>query len=575
MRNLFICLAFIIVASCSSDDTGNNPQTGNLEVTVRSKDNELIAGALVTTTPATTEKTTGASGVVSFNNIQPGTYSITVELPADIITYTSTAIVTIGQTTSVSMEVGPESIKEIPISIDLLLENSYQKLKDEYLFDANGYSYYWGDTGADILYKNSSNGSPIELEIDLYNFNPAGQIINKAWEAHYLLLRQINTGLDVLESGNFTSEQSIDENEVKAEFHFLRAVLYFNLVKLFGNPIIVTAINTDINNPPPFVQGREEAYNLIIDDLTFAETHLKTSGSTSRASQGASQGLLGKVYMQMAGFPLQQTEKYALALAAFEKLEGAYTLESNYADVFSLENEGNSTEVIFRIPFDQDGSYGFFWGPVGISPQDRYYMVEGFPESFFEIPEDIVSPLTFPLELQDSRFEQNIATFSYENEMVVNEVNVEDWRPYKFQKILGETTNFKSESFDFPYLRYADILLLIAEAENAINGPTTNAYSAINEVRRRAYGDSNNNLVPGLGQQDFQKAVLDERRRELCYEGHRRDDLIRTQELEVVIIDFNLKYPQFFKNYESHKYVWPIPQTELDINQEVQQNLGY
>lgn len=576
MRNLLFCLVLIFAASCNSEDneTETPPETGILEVIILSTSDEPIAEAVVSIEPTLEEKTTGNSGIVTFTNLDPGVYTINVIVPSDFVHYTSSANVIAGQTASISMEVGPEPITESPLMIDLLLETCYNRLKGENLFDAAGYSSYWGDTGADILYKNSG-GNSNSLELDLYNFSSTNGIIGNVWGDHYVAIRQVNLGLDALESNDFTSEQPIDEGEVKGEFLFLRAVLYFNLVKLFGNPIVNTTAVIDFDNPAPVVQGREETYDLIVSDLTEAQNLLKVTSSNIRASLAASQALLGKVYLQMAGYPLQQADKYALALAEFEKLKGSFPLEVNYSDIFSLLNEDSTTEVIFKIPFDEDGDYGSFWGPVGIAPQDQYEMAAGFSENFFEVPGDVVSPVTFPLDVDDFRFEQNVAAFKYENQIAVNEVDLEDWRPYKFKKDLDEVINFRAESFDFPYMRYADVLLMIAEAENAINGPTAKAYGAINEVRRRAYGNTDHNITPGLDQQDFLLEVLAERRRELCFEGHRRDDLIRTQTLEGIISDFNNEHPQLFKNYESYKQIWPIPQEEINLNPQAEQNPGY
>ena len=116
---------------------------------------------------------------------------------------------------------------------------------------------------------------------------------------------------------------------------------------------------------------------------------------------------------------------------------------------------------------------------------------------------------------------------------------------------------------------------MIAEAENAINGPTAKAYNAVNEVRRRAFGDLDHDVAPGLDQPGFSAAVLAERRRELCFEGQRKDDLIRTQDLEAVVSDFNQVHPQYQKNYAPYKYVWPIPQNEINTNPFIEQNEGY
>ncbi|MEM8764550.1 MAG: RagB/SusD family nutrient uptake outer membrane protein [Bacteroidota bacterium] len=574
MRKLFALIFLVFTAGCSSDsDRVDNPQTGNLQVLVQSPGGEPVQGAIVTTVPATSERTTGSDGIALFNNIESGSYVISIDLPTDDILYNSEPVsVSVNETASFAIEVGPEPIMESPVSIDLLLDACYTRLKSEELFDASGYILYWGDIGADILF-NNSNTNPNEL--DRYNFSPNNVTINNIWGEHYGTIRLVNLGLDAIESNEFTSENPVNVNEVKAEFQFLRALLYFNLVKIFGNPAVVTTASIDVNNPPPVVQGMEEAYRLIVSDLVAAQTGLNTSATNTRATLPASQALLGKVYLQMAGFPLQKPENYTLALTELEKLGGSFSLETNYEDVFSLENENSATEIIFKIPFDADGSYGSLWGPVGVVPEDRFEMAVGFPESFFENPSSIMSPVAFPLDVQDLRFNQNVAPFSFENQTVVNQANIADWRPYKFKKPLEETVSFRSESFDFPYLRYADVLLMIAEAENAINGPTAKAYSAINEVRRRALGNSDNDLTPGLSQQDFLQAVLEERRRELCFEGHRKDDLIRNQLLESVISDFNMNHPQFTKNFESFKFIWPIPQVEINSNPDIQQNQGY
>ncbi|MEM0932548.1 MAG: RagB/SusD family nutrient uptake outer membrane protein [Bacteroidota bacterium] len=578
MRNLLALFISVFIFSCSSDnadDIHDGPQTGNLEILVQFPNAGPIEGAIVTTNPTTSEIITGPTGIALFNNIEPGSYIINVNLPSDPITYTSVPInVVAGETASFSIEAGIEPITESPISIDLLLDGCYDLLKSERIFNASGYISYWGDIGADVLFYNSSS-NPNFQDLDRYDFFPNNGLINNIWEEQYLTIRLINQGLDAIDSNEFTSENLVDENEIKAEFQFLRALLYFNIVKLFGNPVVTTTANIDPNNPPSLVQGLEETYSLIVSDLVAAQTGLGVSSTNTRATLAASQALLGKVYLQMAGFPLQQFENYALALAEFEKLEGNFSLETNYEDVFSIENEASANEVIFKIPFDADGNYGALWGPVGVVPQNQYQMAVGFPESFFEDPASVTSPISFPLDLRDLRFNQNVATFTFENQTVVNEPNITDWRPYKFKKALDETVALGSESFDFPYLRYADVLLMIAEAENAINGPTAKAYSAINEVRRRAYGNTANDLISGLSQQDFLLAVLEERRRELCFEGHRKDDLIRNQLLENVISDFNVNHPQFTKNFESFKYIWPIPQVEINSNPEVQQNQGY
>ena len=215
------------------------------------------------------------------------------------------------------------------------------------------------------------------------------------------------------------------------------------------------------------------------------------------------------------------------------------------------------------------------WGPQGISFNDRLLLVPGFINSFFEEGDEPVEPVIFPLETGDSRFYQNIATFSYANGNMMDETLVENWRPYKFIKEVEEPSVMNQESFDYPYLRMADVHLMIAEAENMLNGPTTKAYNALNLVRRRAYGDLNHDAQNGLSQEEFSNLILNERRLEFCFEGQFKDDLIRMNALEAEILNYNQDYPELARDFQSHEYIWPIPQSETNFNPNVVQNEGY
>ena len=149
---------------------------------------------------------------------------------------------------------------------------------------------------------------------------------------------------------------------------------------------------------------------------------------------------------------------------------------------------------------------------------------------------------------------------------------------------------------NFPILRYADVLLMLAEAENQVNGPTPTAYDAINRVRRRAYGvpvtapSAVADLTAGLDQAQFQLAIEDERARELCYETLRRPDLIRwgkwTQTMAALANQMeadlanqsSLKYASLGARNaaSSPKYLlYPIPSSEISVNKAIVQNPGY
>jgi len=140
-------------------------------------------------------------------------------------------------------------------------------------------------------------------------------------------------------------------------------------------------------------------------------------------------------------------------------------------------------------------------------------------------------------------------------------------RKYWDQEAEGGRQNGESDA-DFIYLRYADVLLMYAEVLNEINnGPTTDAYDAINQVRNRAgIGD----LTPGLDYQAFKNAVLQERQKEFVMEGHRWYDLVRMNKLQEQVL-----LAKSAANVKSYHVLFPIPQKELYYNPKLVQNQGY
>ncbi len=585
MKNLYYVsiLFLIVIFGCKSeDDNILEKQKGNLEITVKFDVNTVLRGAKVITEPFTKEIITDDSGIAFFENIEEGDYKVYVETIGDSENYETDARVLADQTTFLEVILdNPPGIEPDPLNIDLVLKLAYDNLKNRFLFDASGYPLYGGDIGVDISYTNRNQNS-IYNDLDRYLIFATTPLVNEVWTDHYEIIHQVNQGLEYLENETADINSNVNINEVTGELKFIRALLYFNLIKLYGNPILVTKANTivDVSDPSSTIQDPEKVYELIIDDLKYAESNLEQSTLSIKASVYAAQALLGKVYMQMAGFPLLQTDKYQKALEQFNKIDGVFTLETNYKDIFSLSNESGNTEVIFSIAYEEEdmfkGNYGALWGPLGVTENDVLLATPEFIRTYTKNTNDFNAPVNFPLEIEDTRFYQNVATFALEGNTTVNKNDIKYWRPYKFKKDEIVASVMDNEVFDFPYLRYADILLCIAEVENEINGPTSKAYEAINKVRRRAFGNIDNDLMPGLTKQQFFDAVLKERALELCFEGHRKNDLVRTQKLESVILEFNNNASvENRKDFQLHEFIWPIPQREISVNPNVIQNPGY
>ena len=578
--SFFTILAFLLLFSCKKD-TVEADFTTNLEVLVLSFENEAIQGAEVKTDPETETLITDASGVVFFNDIPPGEYTVLISFPLNPDPFIPNGIisdvtVTEGSTESVSFVSieGPNPIMETPLNIDLLLSSTYNTLREALFYDNDGYSLYWGDIGSEIVYVN--NSAPMQLiDLDRYNFNTTNLIINDVWGEHYKVIRNTNLGIEAIMESSYESPSNRSESELEAEFRFLRALLYFNLVKVYGNPVLVSSTNFN----GVFEQDIDGVYSLIEEDLKFAETNLTTSKVAETASTYAAQTLLGKFYLYLGGFPSFQTDKYQLAINQFEKVEGQYSLEENYVDVFSVINEVSNSEVIFTIPFDEGddntgGNTGVRWGPLGYALNDYLHLDKSFIEDYFNNPETIEEPVSFPLAIDDERFLSNIATFTQVSGDIVDDNDIGNWRPYKFINDLSVIPEANNSSENFPLLRYADVLLMLAEAENAINGPTQKAYDAVNAVINRSCSIGKQ-LPTGLSQQDFLLEILKQRKLEFCFEGQYKDDLIRNELLESVISKANIRNPNIQRQFEEHKYIWPIPQSEINLNSNISQNAGY
>ncbi|MDP2527995.1 RagB/SusD family nutrient uptake outer membrane protein [Maribacter dokdonensis] len=570
-------LLFFVLYSCSDDNTISEIEeidSGNIEVTVLLGSDAAI-GAVVTTNPETRTLVVGESGVVVFNTIDTGNYIVNVVLNQNPdFVYFQEVVLTNNVTEKIVFNI-PEipELTEQDLDVDFLLNVSYNNLSS--IFNADAYLSYWGDTGTDILKANPNfNGELVDL--DAYSFNAQSTVINQVWAEHYIQIRGLNLGIDYLMDSSNVVSSEIDRKELEAHFKFLRSLLYFNLIKIYGNPLLSVTAEIDLSGPPNYPQNPSTTYSQIEEDLLFAIENLPVLNSNDQANQWSARFLLAKVYMTMAGFPLNEYGKYGSALEQLKILQGQYELMLDYNSVFNEENEASNREILFKITFDggedSKSSFNDYWGPLGIASEDALLLVSGFENSFnssmlFE------NPVSFPIEIEDNRFKNNIATFSISGNNVVNEVDPKNWRPLKWYNGELPDADFESTSFDYPVFRYADVLLLLAEAENEVNGPTPLAYAAINQVRERAFGNENN--VPGnLNKDQFFDVIYLERKLELCFEGQRRDDLIRWNKLQEVIDGFN-STNDFSKDYQPHEYVWPIPQSEIDLNPNAVQNPGY
>lgn len=478
------------------------------------------------------------------------------------------------------------------------------------------------------------------------NAYPASQAeVQTAWSALYAGIYNANDFLERV-STKMESYTEADKRLATiyiAEARALRALYYFELVRRWGNIPLMTTTAMSNQHPSTFVQADPvDVYKFIEEDLLYACDILPyatepdyRSSNDYRFSKGAALGLLAKVYATWAGYPIQDASKWEAAAKTARILveSGKHDLLDDYAQLWKNTCNGiwdpkeSLIEVSFYSPTYSGGS-----DPVGrigkwngvktttqagksgscaANVQVVHSFVLDWRAEAAPDPTTGISP--------DRRLNLSIANYKHgHNDNNTNTIYTGDFylaasiptddeatalakdlNPEKSQKAKQTYTpakwdidsyvesipfiNNDKSTVNWYVLRYADVLLLYAEALNEWKGgPTTDAYAAINKVRKRGYGNTGNYALPqNMDQAAFREAVRKERAYELAFEGHRRLDLVRWGiYYETIQNTYNeLKNWWSSANYVVYDYtekgkheLMPIPQREMDLCTKFNQN---
>jgi len=420
---------------------------------------------------------------------------------------------------------------------------------------------------SDNTYMNvdSSSSSDIPLRtLDRFEVISTNEHVEEYYRSSYSLIALANRVLANLEVVN---DENL-RNQYEGEARFLRAHAYFNLVRLFGAVPIVDKIITgeeglDLDRAP-----EEDVFLFIEEDLRQASTLLPegyNSGNLGRITQWGAKGLLGKVYLT------QQKNQDAIAILQDVVDNSPHRLLSNYADVFDIANEYNA-EVLFAVRY-QTGSLGLgapfanYFAPV----QSDNFVVTGGGDAR-NVPTETMSS---SYETGDERKEPSMA------DSWIGSGGVENFRKY-ITKYNSPFSAVDDAGNDWPVLRFADILLMLAEAHSEL-GDIPKALEYLNEVRERA--GLNPYLLSEVSSSfNFKLALEEERRVEFAFENQRWFDLLRTgRALTVMNVHFNTEFqynnpddPESPMNpIERWQLLLPIPQYEIDLNPNIAQNIGY
>jgi tetratricopeptide (TPR) repeat protein len=428
------------------------------------------------------------------------------------------------------------------------------------------------NTTLDFNVGNRGQGPALEA-IEFWQINSSTPNINSLYNSIYQAMVNINTTLSKLSGVEFDGTRKA---QFEGELRFLRAYYYFLLTQYFGDVIIITEPLSSPSEAYAYErQPVEKVYALVKSDLAFAVSALPTSynaANVGRATKGAALSLLGKVHLTR--------KEYAEAIAALEQvLTLGYSLLEDYGDVFDPANK-NHAESIFDVQFQGDNLLGEHSNFIyTFAPRESAGAVINFPGENGGGWNTPSRDMIAAYEPGDLRKDVSLKE-GYTN-------NDGEWVPVPFiNKYHHPHTLLGRANDNWPVLRYADVLLMLAEAINEQSGPG-DAYVHLNTVRERA------DLLPldNLDKTSFRDAVLKERRVELAFENHRWFDLKRTKTPEELAAFLNA-YGEFEKSnpttsrggipfsggdfkFEPHEALFPIPSTQLRINPKLTQNPGY
>jgi hypothetical protein len=420
--------------------------------------------------------------------------------------------------------------------------------------------------GFELMAEYADGGSSQVNWSNYNNLMNSPTTLNASWTTLYEAIgrsNQIIAGLDA----NTTLADSI-KKKAYGEAYFIRAYSYYFAVRVFGKVPLRLQPVTNANETALALSEVPAIYNQIKTDLQFAETALpQTTKLPGRATEGAAKTALADVYLTLGEY---QNARNKAKEVIDNKSKYGYDLEPSLATLYSPTLATNR-EDIFSLKFSQildKGSFmASYWADSKAQPA-------GFSVSGNKFGGIIsVAPLIKNWDINDLRRQFSLYN-SYLIDGVVTPAEIEkdiyDLRmgKYKDPNAPIDTGNGN----DFYLFRFADVLLIFAEAENKLNGPTLAAYDAINQVRRRAYGEPINipsaiaDLPAGLNQSQFDDMVFRERGYEFIGEAKRWFDMVRTGRVAQTINGVNAVIKFANRKPVPNKLLFALPDVELQNN---------
>ncbi len=545
--------------------------------------------------------------------------------------------------------------------LDMLLMGTYGSLQKLYTFSNNP-----GVVGTDECMTLAFN-QKLANPLDLYIFTPSNAIFTNAWEKSYSSIQSANIVIDRAYTANISEGARL---RMLAEARFIRAFVYFRMVQWFGDVPLITNETPGYDKTVTGVARSPlaDVYELIVSDLQFAATDgiLSPTAIDGRVTQSAAQAMLAKVYLTMGtakqrsmdselvpgynDLPLAPHDYYRMCYDITDALikGGLFSLAANYGDLFLPDKKFANTEAIWEIQFSPETALGSSWskyfGQIGSGAQIYTYNAMVGRHIYQPVP-----GLIGYYKRGDRRYAWNIKDYQVNvegnvetgaitqgtkrmnpvaswtqtlldahftsNENLTNQIGCSKYRwgkkngdPEKFylQNDMNKRYAWDNCPNNVIVLRYADVILMFAEADLLLNGGTASdeAVKQVNKLLFRArdgktetqmFTNATNNqgdytgLAVATGDKptymyDYSATnpltyaeLKKERARELCFEFHRWFDLVRWGDLESAVNTRLHFVSQDIKQavvMPDRHYLFPIPQSEIDISH-IAQNPNY
>jgi hypothetical protein len=431
-------------------------------------------------------------------------------------------------------------------------------------------------------------------KIDAWLIKPGNSIIYDTYNNHYPTIFYANTVLDNIDP------VKMDDNykkEIKGEAKFLRSLMYFNMVRLFQHVPLIKSSEIDLGDVNKAKTKADKIYEFIISDLKEAIGFLpQEPRECGRASKNAARGILAKVYLTRPkqGFSPDAQADYQKAYEQLDAItkSGVNDLNPSVKNLFGIRSWSDyecDNEIMFSIQAKAEGGQ--------ISPLTMHAQTDDYP-----VPsawDNFIGEAPFYMKYDDQDVRK---TAYYSSEFVKGEdtlrFNINDMANDDFvehdgpaiEKYTDVLTNVWSNGRDAFILRYADILLMKAEAIIERDGaPNAEAVEMVNMVRRRAHGvppeqTSQWDLSIGMGYEEFKDSLYLERRKELLFEGHAFYDGLRFWDRFKEAVEYSSRYefpgqdnlvdaiPKAEVNIQDKNKVFPIPTRALEQNPKLTQH---